>query len=234
MVTAILLPGMDGTSEFLVDFTKELGRHCRVLKVTYPEDRPLDYPALIEIVRSRLPKDGPYFLIGESFSGPIALSIASENPQNLMATVLCCSFARSPGPGLGTLSWLARGWPRRLAPTALAGSLILGRWLTAERQQLLSTLIRRIPSAVWASRLQSMANIDLKSIKGRISTPVLYLAATEDRLVGKREIAYIRGLIPQLQEHALEAPHFLLEVRPIEAAEKIASFVGLKPDQSPA
>lgn len=229
-VTAILLPGMDGTSEFLVEFTKELGRYCKVLKVAYPEDRPLDYPALIEIVRSRIPKDEPYFIIGESFSGPIALSIASENPQNLIATVLCCSFARSPGPGLGFLSWLSRSYPTWLVPAALPGSLILGRWLTPERQQLLSTLIRRIPSVVWASRLRSMANIDLDFIKGRIATPVLYLAATEDCLVRKREVAYIKQLIPHLQEYELEAPHFLLEVRPVEATEKIAGFLALKPN----
>jgi len=79
-----------------------------------------------------------------------------------------------------------------------------------------------------------MANVDLNSIKGRIATPVLYLAATEDRLVHKREITYIRELIPHLQDHELEAPHFLLEVRPLEAAEKIAGFIALRPNQDPA
>lgn len=234
VTAAVILPGMDGTSEFLVDFAKELGKYCRVLKVAYPEDRPLDYPALIEIVRPHLPTDEPHFIIGESFSGPIALCIAAENPKNLVGTVLCCSFARSPGPGLGALSWLSRNYPSRFIPTALVGFLILGRWFTPERRMLLSTIIRRIPSSVWASRLRSMANIDLSSIKGRISTPVLYLAATEDRLVGKAEIAYLKELIPQLQEYELEAPHFLLEVQPAKAAEKIAGFVDLKLNQTPA
>src|SRR5690349_6963140 len=96
MVTAVLLPGMDGTGEFLSDFADELGRYCKVRKIAYPEDKAMGYRALIEIVSAALPKNEPYFIVGESFSGPIALSISSENPQGLVGTVLCCSFARNP------------------------------------------------------------------------------------------------------------------------------------------
>jgi len=227
VVTAVLLPGMDGTGEFLVDFSIELERYCKVLNIVYPEDKPLGYPSLIEIVRAALPRDEPFFIIGESFSGPIALTVAAEDPQNLIGTVLCCSFARSPRHGLGILHWLAKAYPRRFIPTSLVGFLTLGPWFTPKQQRLISTLILRIPSNVWASRLQAMAGVDLNFIKGRISTSVCYLAATEDRLIDKREIAYIRELIPHLQEDQLEGPHFLLEAKPKEAAEKIADFFSL-------
>jgi pimeloyl-ACP methyl ester carboxylesterase len=217
---------MDGTGVLLGDFTEELRRYCNVHLVSYPEDKALGYQALTEIVRANLPKHEPYVIVGESFSGPIALTLAAERPPNLIGTVLSCSFARSPARFLGLMAWLMRAYPRRLISIALIGSVTLGRWFTPGMQRSLSTLIRRIPSRVWASRLQAMASLDLAHIEGRISTPLLYLHATEDKLVDAKEAAYVRALVPSMEQVGFEAPHLLLQVRPGEAAAHIANFFG--------
>src|SRR5512147_2728475 len=77
MATLLLLPGLDGTGELFAAFVAALREH-EVRIITYPHDRALGYPALEEFVREKLPRDQDYFLLAESFSGPVGISIAAS------------------------------------------------------------------------------------------------------------------------------------------------------------
>src|SRR5262249_47392049 len=103
MATLVLLPGMHGSGELFADFVAALGAEHEAIAITYPKDQPLGYARLESIVRSELPSDRSYVLLGESFSGPIALSIAASAPCRLRGLILCGSFAKNPMPFLGTL-----------------------------------------------------------------------------------------------------------------------------------
>jgi hypothetical protein len=46
-------------------------------------DRPLDCAAREEFTRGRLPWDRPYVILGESFSGPIAVALAAAPPPRM-------------------------------------------------------------------------------------------------------------------------------------------------------
>src|SRR5690349_11358194 len=105
MATLVLLPGLDGTGELFSRFVASLRSHD-VQVVDYPRDRALGYAALEEFVRERLPREMDYFLLAESFSGPIAISIAASSPSHLKGLILCGSFAANPLPALGPLSTL--------------------------------------------------------------------------------------------------------------------------------
>ena len=83
----IVLPGMDGTGELLSDFVAAMAPAFETEVVAYPRDRILGYEALLELVRPRLPVDEPYLLIGESFSGPIAIRLAASKPPRLAGLV---------------------------------------------------------------------------------------------------------------------------------------------------
>src|SRR5262245_21849903 len=106
MVALVLLPGMDGTAKLPEEFVAALGPTVEATVVSYPTDRAMGYPELESLVRSRLPVDRPYVLLGESFSGPIAISIAGSCPAGLRALILCGSFARNPRPVLDLLGRL--------------------------------------------------------------------------------------------------------------------------------
>src|SRR5262245_59360933 len=103
MAALVLLPGMDGTSKLREEFVAALRPTIEATVVSYPNDQVLGYPKLEALVRSALPADRPYILLGESFSGPIAIAIAASCPAGLVGLILCGSFARNPRPILGSL-----------------------------------------------------------------------------------------------------------------------------------
>ena len=131
-VTAlVILPGLDGTAALHAQFVACLGDVLGPVTVLrYPPDKALDYAALEVLVKAALPSDVPFVLLGESFSGPIALSIAADPPVNLVGLVLSTTFARTPLPFFSPLAPLTRFAPVRALPLALLSWWLLGRWAT--------------------------------------------------------------------------------------------------------
>ena len=114
MISLVVLPGLDGTATQLNDFVQALGlAFDQVGVIEYPRDQPLGYTELESLVRSALPTDRQFILLGESFSGPIALSIAASHPVGLAGIVLCASFAKAPIPIFRPFAWLAKRAERR-------------------------------------------------------------------------------------------------------------------------
>src|SRR5687768_14153054 len=109
MTEVVVLPGLDGTTALLQAFCSrvgELGVPTRA--VAYPTDRALGYAELEPLVRSELPTSEPFVLLGESFSGPLAIRIAASQPPGLVGLVLSTTFARAPVPLLSPLASLIR------------------------------------------------------------------------------------------------------------------------------
>src|SRR6516162_4262593 len=100
-VNLVLLPGMDGTGTLFGPFISRLPESVRVEIVTYPEQEFLDYEQLGERVRAGLPRIGPYVIIAESYSGPLALSLAVRPVGDLRAIVLVSSFVSRPRGRIG-------------------------------------------------------------------------------------------------------------------------------------
>ena len=61
----------------------------------YP-DQPQDYAGHENAVLAALPEQQTYVVLGESFSGPIAVSIAGRSPPGLLGFILCSSFLSCP------------------------------------------------------------------------------------------------------------------------------------------
>ncbi|MFT5181924.1 MAG: pimeloyl-ACP methyl ester carboxylesterase, partial [Alphaproteobacteria bacterium] len=100
--TLILLPGLDGTGRLFTPLQKALDPNFQTLVFSYPPDDQLGYDGLCSKVERELPET-PYVIVAESFSGPIALEIASRKPPGLQALVLSASFAENPRPWLSFL-----------------------------------------------------------------------------------------------------------------------------------
>jgi len=223
MVALVLLPGMDGTAKPRAEFVAALGIESQI--VSYPADRALGYSELETLARSALPTDRPYMLLGESFSGPIAISIAASCPPQLAGLILCVTFARSPRPMLGSLRWLLPLLPLKLVPIRLIGAFLLGRFASAPLREALRATLADVSTATLKARLGAALRVDVRSALSKVRVPVLYLRATQDRLVPRRCADAIAAAAAQTRIIDIEAPHMLLQVAPAAAAAAVRAFV---------
>jgi pimeloyl-ACP methyl ester carboxylesterase len=91
---------MDGTGHLFEPFIAALGGEFNVKVVRYPAAEPLGYAELEGIARAALPLEGPCVLLGESFSGPIAISLAASAPERLQGAHLVLHLREQPAPCL--------------------------------------------------------------------------------------------------------------------------------------
>ncbi len=123
MITLLLLPGMDGTGNLFEPFADVLGSEFTVKILRYPTSEPLGYVELEAIALAAVPVEGPFVILGESFSGPIAISLAASCSSQLKAIILCCSFVRNPRPLFAVLRPLLKLLPIGAAPVGLLSYL---------------------------------------------------------------------------------------------------------------
>jgi pimeloyl-ACP methyl ester carboxylesterase len=228
-IRLVLLPGMDGTGELFEPLAQAMGRqHDAIDVVRYPGTEPLGYDELERLVRARLPAGQPFVLLGESFSGPLAISIAAAPPPGLRGLILCCSFARSPKPGLALLrggllelsmmfmhSGLMRGPMRRM---------LLGRFATPRLCGLLQGSLRQVSTAVMTRRMREVQRVNVVDRLAQVRVPVMYLQAIEDRIVPGQAARTIQRALSGLRIVRLEGPHGLLQAAPVAAAQAIENF----------
>ena len=125
----ILLPGLDGTGAFFEPFLEGLPTGFETQVVQYPTEL-VSYPACLEFARALLPADRPYLLLGESFSGPIAIALAAEQREGMVGLVLCSTFARNPRPRLAWAVPFLGLFPNARLPLFLIRFVLLGKWAT--------------------------------------------------------------------------------------------------------
>jgi pimeloyl-[acyl-carrier protein] methyl ester esterase len=216
---------MDGTGELFAPFLKAISRQIDTQVIRYPTDQPLDYGALEALVRNELPPNKPFVLLGESFSGPIAISIASNPPANLVGLLLCCTFASSPIRFAGSTSAFIKHLPIEHVPRSVVGAMLMGRDTTAELRNALDAALALVDARVMRSRALAAATVNSYEKLERISIPALYLRATRDRVIPKRVSDEILHANPRIRQQEIDAPHFLLQTRPEEAAKLIRAFL---------
>jgi pimeloyl-[acyl-carrier protein] methyl ester esterase len=223
VTTIVLLPGMDGSGTLFDDFVSALDANALV--IAYPKDRALGYDDLESLVRAQLPKDEPYVLLGESFSGPIAISIAAGKPQSLRAVVLVCTFARlRRSRAFRPLHRLLACFPFWRLPASMSASVLLGRFDSASLRAKLSAAVEGVSSSVWRARLRSVLDVDVTSQLQRIEIPILYLQASEDRILPAAVCELISRAHAGVRTVTVEGPHALLQSNPGGCAREIRQF----------
>jgi pimeloyl-[acyl-carrier protein] methyl ester esterase len=223
VVALVLLPGLDGTGLLFTDFIAALPPDIEPVVVSYPNDPTLGYMELEAVARAKLPAQ-PFILLGESFSGPIAISIAASAPTWLCGLVLCCSFARNPHQPLGWVRWLKRVLPAH-APAVVLNWLLLGRFSSARLTSALTQALAKVAPATLRARIAAILTVDVTARLASVRVPVVYLRATEDRVVPISASLLIRQLCPATAVTEVAAPHFLLQAAPTVAARHVVQFV---------
>jgi len=224
MAAVVLLPGMDGTGEQFAELCRHLDARLRAVVVAYPCDEPLSYEALESFVRGRLPTDQPYIIVAESFSGPIAVSVAASAPRGLLGLILSCSFVRNPHPWLRVCRPIVRCLPFRSLPVSVMSGALLGRFSSPPLRKMLAHALAVVSPDTFRTRIRALLEVDVSGCLSQMKVPLLYLRATEDRVVPKSASALILELLPSARIVDVVAPHFLLQAVPAAAARHIERF----------
>lgn len=226
MVALVLLPGLDGTGQMFADFVASFGPEVRTIVASYPSNTPLGYAELEPIARSFLPQNQPFYLLAESFSGPIAISIAASSPPGLLGLILCCSFARNPLPLFALFRPVVRVAPVSALPMALLSFFVLGRFASPSLRGALARSLALVSPSVLRARACAALSVNVSASLPRIKVPVLYLRASEDRIVHRSSSALVVSLAQNAKLAEFAAPHFLLQVVPSQAASLVSGFMG--------
>lgn len=186
--------------------------------------RALNEPVMRRYMAAKELAQQRYILVGESFSGPIAIALASRHLPGLAALVLVCTFARSPVrfPPL-----VRRGFasiPLWSIPVSITSRFLLGpSWSPALRAQLKRAMSLMRP-AVWRARMRAVLAVDVEAKLREIRVPVLYLRATHDRVVPRGSSELISRCLPTTRIADVDGPHFLLQANPAECAVAVRNF----------
>lgn len=225
MTTLVLLPGMDGTGIAFRPFLAALDPALKVVVVSYPPDQALGYDALLEVARRALPADDDVVVLGESFSGPIAIALAAEGLPRLRGLVLCATFARNPRPRATVLGRIMARVPLPL--TALPGlsRVLLGRFDSPALRRLLAESLAAVSPAVMRFRAHAVMAVDMSDRLRAVTVPVLYLRGREDHVVPEAAARWVQSLVPHVQMTAFDGPHGLLQSLPDDTARAMEAFV---------
>lgn len=226
--TVCLLPGLDGSGELFAPFIEHIPQNYSVQVIRYPANPKLDWLDLAAEVEQQLPINGPILLIAESFAGPIAVHLLSRAQRHYRKLVLCATFAQSPRPLLLRLAYIGLAAiskpvpvPRRLLRRYCLGEQAAPA-LIADLQRITADL----PIAVLRSRLKLLADFDVRPLLAKISLPVVYLQAGQDKLVPARCVEPFQAEVQAFSIHKVSGPHFLLQVKPKTCADFIFASKG--------
>lgn len=213
----VLLPGLHGTGDLFAPFVQCAPPHLRPVVIPLPLFA--EYDELLQAIRAQLPAE-PFAILGESFSGPLAISIARAMPERVVAVILSASFVSPP------ISGLLRFVPWRFlfvfeSPRWVVRWFFAGRKASRELVDAVRGAIRKTPRRVLAARMRAV--FSLRPL-APISVPLLYLSGTRDVLVRFRERAFER-VAPHVERKRIAAPHLVLQAAPREAWAAIAAFL---------
>lgn len=212
---------MDGTGLLFAPLAAELPVSITPRVVAYPPDVPLGYDELDAIVEAALPRDGPFLLLGESFSGPLALRAAARRPPGLAGVILVATFASSPYPRV--LRHLIRPWMFGLG-RGLRARALLGSSPEPAIAALLPKALDHVTPEVLARRAREVLTVDATQALADCPVPILVLWGERDLVVPRRSLARVRRTRSDARVVSLDAPHLVLQTRPREAARAIAGF----------
>src|SRR5262249_11767487 len=127
-----------------------------------------------------------FYVLGSSFSGPLAVMLAAEEPQKVRGIILSATFVRSPRDKLkrfkfaavGAVIWVVRA-TRRIPVWILRGRKDPLRRAKAETWS-------RVSARCLAARARAILDVDVRDTLRTCVQPVLCIAFENDRAVPRR------------------------------------------------
>lgn len=217
----VLLPGLDGTGDLFERIGAFLAADFVVKIVRYPNDPSLGYAGYVELVRNEI-GGRDVFLLGESFSGPVAVQAATQLGRQVKGVILAATFVKNPWPG-----WLLRRAARvdpETTPVKVRDAILMGRYGDDELRKKVDVIVRALSRPVRAARLRAVGEVDVRQNFSRLECPILVLHGRDDWLVPVTMMQKVVSEKGGARMIVLPAAHMLLQTRAEEIAAEIIDF----------
>ncbi len=219
------MPGLDGTGKLFAPLIPLLEPHFRLVIVTYPD---LDsFSEYVDCARNQLPETGGFSLVAESFSGPVAMAIMAQRPEQIGPSVLSSTFTRSP---LAALTRMANYVPEQMFSIGALSDFCLDVYEVndedfSETQPLPLNVMEQLDGVLLKRRISVLSRIDVSALLPGIEIPILHLHGTQDRIVSETDALMLQSNLPDVNRIDIDAPHLLLQTHPQQCAELIFNHV---------
>ncbi|MBU1621211.1 MAG: alpha/beta hydrolase [Gammaproteobacteria bacterium] len=223
-MTIVVLPGLDGTGTLYQQLAQQLAPDYELQVIAYPLDQLWGYTELLDYIRPQLPQS-PYLLLAESFSGPLGIMLSAEKPHHLKALVLCCTFGRNPLPAIKGLASAVDKLPWNELVHHWTALWLQGRYASPQLSALMGNALMMVPEQVIKHRAKQTLQVDVLAEFAALTLPLMYLQARQDRLIWAFNAKTLKQLQPDMQLVRLDAPHFLLQAIPDQAAWQLQLFI---------
>lgn len=199
----VLVPGMNGSGELFYRQIPSLRQSYRVATYSLRDDAPtLNVLAddLARVIEEVAPAERRAIVVGESFGGAVALTLALTHPERVSALIILNSFPHFRSQfrlqlaiaGLKVLPWGALGLMRQLTAFRLHS-----RGTHRAEVKRFIELTARATRRGYHNRLKLLRDYDVRSRLGEVGHPTLFLAAEVDHLVpAVAEARYMADRVP--------------------------------------
>ena len=222
----ILLPGLDGTGELFEPLVQCLPERVKPIVISYPRCECRSYRELKELVMPFIPEDLPFFVLGESFSGPLSVMISYENPKGLKGLVLCASFIKNPFILLPSwIKFLSFGPIYRLWPALISIRAALAGGRFRPIADLALNAIRSVSPSVIACRVKEILSANVERELRLCKCPVLYLMAEKDLLIRSHNYEIIKAMKKDVKLEKIDTQHFILQMEPERSSKILVDFM---------
>ncbi|HYA28627.1 MAG TPA: alpha/beta hydrolase, partial [Acidobacteriota bacterium] len=192
---------------------------------TYPTLGSNRYSDLLPVVEAAVENAEDFYVLGWSFSGPLALSLAAKETRRVRGVILCASFVRPPLPGLSSLRFAVSAPVIHLLRLAHRTTALMSSYSTDMYRRDKSATWTRVPSRILAARARAILSLDARECLRGCEQPVLYLAGSRDRVVPRWNPKEVVRESPSAKIVTIDGPHLALYTNPSAAVQAIVEFI---------
>lgn len=225
MTHLVLLPGLDGTGRLFDPLQQMFPQTVDSTVVSYPENC-TSYEACVEYAQTKIRHLDRFVVIAESFSGPIAVKLAAQNPEQITGLVLCCSFLSCPisKPVHPLLKLIGRVVFQLPVPAIAVHHWMIGWEADWKLAKEICQVLESVPGEVVFKRVNAVLDVEVSEIFQNLRQPILVINAEQDQLIPSLKINSL-SKSSLITVRNIPGPHLLLQTHPAQAWELIHSFL---------
>ena len=243
----LVIPGINGAAEPILAAAPRLFPGLRVVTFDHRLDHAADGiegladRALAALDAATGGREAT-FVCGESFGGPVALTLARRHPDRVCGLILLSTFARYPRlhlhGGRAVLALSRRlGDGRTLRAICVARRLRIRRTLARAGGDLILRAYLTRPDAcalAYRQKCEAVVKFDARPWLPTLSSPALVIAGSADRVVPINAGRELARLLPRARFQILPAGHAIPLAHAADAGRLIAEWTALSEVSAPA